>query len=264
MRPQCRAVSEVHVVVDLKRDAFGRVELLEHGAQRFVRRVACGGALVLSRRIARVLLARERRALTALAGVVGVPQLVDDFELVQAPSLDGSVPRADEVVVRSYAAGEPLHRCESLPLDFFERLEDLVRVLHSRGVAHNDLHKEQNIVVGIDGRPQVIDFQLASVHSSGAAALSVRALDDLRHVAKHRRRYLRYARVVDEHFAPPRELREAPPRAPRRTGVALVWRKTGKPLYNLVTRRVLGRRDGEARRETLGPWPYWTRAVSAR
>ena len=57
------------VVALLKQDAFGRVELLEHGTRHAVRRVACGGRLPMSRNIARLLLARERRALAALAGL---------------------------------------------------------------------------------------------------------------------------------------------------------------------------------------------------
>jgi predicted Ser/Thr protein kinase len=245
------------VLAELKRDQLGRVELLGRGEARLVRRVADGGALPLSRSIARVLLRRERRALEALDGLRGVPRLVRDASCVAAPSLDGRAPRADAVLVRSFVAGAPLHRCERLPLDFFERLEELVRALHTRGVAHNDLHKEQNVVVGEDGRPGLIDFQLASVHRPGSRALRVRALDDLRHVAKHRRRYLRYTRVSDERWAPPADLRADPPRAPKRRGAALVWRKTAKPLYHFVTRSLLERRDGEARRETQGPWPTW-------
>lgn len=245
----------------LKRDSFGRVELLSQGegpdALRLIRRVASGGALPLSRGVARLLLRREERALAALRGLDGVPQAAEAWTLPALP--EGS---AGESFVRSYVDGAPLHRCERLPLDFFERLEELVRELHARGVAHNDLHKEQNIVVRPDGRPALIDFQLASVHERGARSLARRAVDDLRHVAKHRRRYLRFARVVD--VAPSAELLANPPRAPRRRGVALVWRKTAKPLYNFVTRRLLGRRDGEERRELVGPWPVWVAPVGPR
>lgn len=232
----------------LKRDALGRVELLERGAQRIVRRVACGGALPLSGWIARALLARERKALLHARGLDGVPRLAEETA------------RSDELE-RTHLDGEPLHRCTRLPLDFFERLEELVRSLHALGVAHNDLHKEQNIIVQPDGRPGLIDFQLASVHTRDSRALARRAADDLRHVAKHRRRYLRFARVADESVSPPRALLDAPPRAPQRAGLALVWRKSAKPLYNLLTRRVLRRRDGEERRETEGEWPVWAPAV---
>jgi hypothetical protein len=235
----------------LKRDAFGRVELVERAGLRIVRRVACGGGAPLSRVVARALLRRERKALLALEPLDGVPRLVE-----RTPS--------PEVLERTHLDGEPLHRVRELRVDFFERLEELVRALHARGVAHNDLHKEQNIIVRPDGAPGLIDFQLASVHGRSSSTLARRALDDLRHVAKHRRRYLRFARVADPAVAPARELLDAPPRAPKRKGVALVWRRTGKPLYNFLTRRVLGRRDGEERRETAGEWPVWAPAGAPR
>ena len=248
----------------MKRDAFGRVELLVRGLERVVRRVACGGGVPGSRAVARLLLERERRALAALRGLEGVPALVDGADWRFALSLDGAPPREEDVLVRTFVAGAPLHRCRELPLDFFDRLHELVRELHARGVAHNDLHKEQNIVVGDDGWPWLIDFQLASRHALGSRALRVRAWDDLRHVAKHRRRYLRYALVADEHAAPAAELRASPPRPPRRSSLALVWRRTAKPVYNLVTRDLLGRRDGEERRETRGQWPIWVASRGPR
>ena len=71
------------VVRELKRDALGRVELLRRDQALFVRRVACGGRIPGSGWAARLLLARERRALSALAGLPGVPRLVDDCELLR-------------------------------------------------------------------------------------------------------------------------------------------------------------------------------------
>lgn len=239
----------------LKEDAFGRVELLEQGGRRCIRRVACGCWVPGSRIVARILMARERRALLALAGVDRVPVLVQDPAWAAAPSADGTVPVPQDVLVRSCLDGEALHLCTRLPLDFFDELERLVHQLHACGVAHNDLHKEQNVLVGADGLPQLIDFQLASVHVPGSRTLASRMRDDLRHLAKHRRRYLRHTRVVD--VSPPAELLANPPQPPRRRGAALVWRRLVKPVYNLVTRHLLGTRDGEARRDTRGDWPQW-------
>lgn len=263
IRDNRRAMWQVEV---LKRDAFGRVERLSRerdgAVERWIRRVACGASLPLSRQVARLLLGRERRALLALDGRAHAPRVCTDPAIAAVLSPGGEAPRAEDTLVREHVDGVALHRCEVLPLDFFEALEELVRELHACGVAHNDLHKEQNIVVAPDGSPRLIDFQLASVHAPGSRALVTRARDDLRHVAKHRRRYLRYARVVD--VAPAAELLASPPRAPRRTGAALVWRRTGKPLYNFVTRSLLGRRDGEERRETGGAWPRWGPPLRAR
>ncbi len=231
MRSESQAAPRV-----LKSDALGRVELHPGDPPRIVR-VPCGGRVPGSAWLARRLLARERRALLALDGLEGVPR-----------ALDPSSPRSG---CRSYLDGVPLHRAELLPGDFFEHLTALVERLHARGVCHNDLHKEQNVIVGRDGRPALIDFQLASVHRSRGRVFRVRCGDDLRHVAKHARRYRRRDAPSDSSEA----------RLPRRSFLAWAWRRAGKPVYNFVTRRLLGTRDGEERRPSSGPWPRWGPAL---
>ena len=179
---------------ELKRDAFGRVELLvdQASGERHIRRVAAGGGLPGSGPIARVLLRREARALAALAGLERVPVLTTDARWTRAAALDGAIPPAAQVLVRGYVRGAPLHLAEVLPEDFFDLLEDLVREVHALGVCHNDLHKEQNIMVGEDGRPWLIDFQLASCHAfpgpgeSGSASFRTRSSAGPRPLATNR------------------------------------------------------------------------------
>lgn len=220
----------------LKRDGLGRVELLA-GDPPLVRRVASGGTIPGSGLVARVLLARERRALAALAELPAVPRLVPGERRGEG--------------LRTYLSGEPLHRAPVLPRDYFEHLAALVRAVHARGVCHNDLHKEQNVLVLSDGRPGLIDFQLASVHPARRGRrFESRCRDDLRHVEKHRLRYERRGR-------PKRPEERAARALPRRSRVAGLWRRTAKPLYNFVTRRLLRTRDGEERRPSSGPWPAW-------
>ncbi|MCA8979563.1 MAG: phosphotransferase [Planctomycetes bacterium] len=244
------------VAETLKQDQFGRVERLVAGDVVVLRRVACGSRIPLSGVIARALMRRERRALRALDGMCGVPRVVEDARAASAPSADGTVPRVKHVLLRSWIAGAPLHRAEALPEDYFELLDALVHELHARGVCHNDLHKEQNLVVDPSGRPALIDFQLASVHASGGRLFESRVRDDLRHVQKHRRRYTRDGRG-------PRgvDARRGAGHGVRRSRLAAVWRRLGKPAYNFFTRRVLGTRDGEERRDSSGPWPRWTPPV---
>ena len=246
-----RGDSDARLVAVLKRDALGRVELLGRGAERAVRRIACGGRLPLSRRVARLLLARERRALEALEALDGVPTRLHDPGWALAPGAEGASPAAGDVLLRSYLEGAPLHQAEALPEDFFEHLAALVERLHARGVCHNDLHKEQNVIVRRSGRPALIDFQLASVHRRRGRAFAARVRDDLRHVDKHRRRYLRPGR------GPARALPLAAGRPPR-TWLAALWRRAVKPVYNLLTRGLAGTSDGEERRPSSGPWPRWT------
>ncbi len=236
----------------LKEDALGRVERVAvDGSPACARRVACGGRIPGRGVVARILMARERRALRALAAVAGVPKLVDDASLASAPNPARPMSRA--VLLRSWIDGEPLHRAESLPEDFFDHLDALVLRLHERGVCHNDLHKEQNILVDRAGYPWLVDFQLASCHAPGTRLWSSRAREDLRHVEKHRRRYARRDSLVPK-SALPRGLGHGL----QRSWIAWFWRRGGKPVYEFVTRRILRTRDGEARRATSGPWPTWT------
>jgi hypothetical protein len=225
----------------LKRDALGSVELvrLSDGGEA-VRRSASGGRLPGSRLLARRLLARERRALEVLAGLAGVARVL------AAP--DGAT------LLRSFVPGTPLCLADELPRDFFERLEELVRALHERGVCHNDLHKEANVLVGTDGYPALVDFQLASVHARRGRSFAVRVREDLRHVWKHRSHYLTALGEKDPLAAPP-----------PRSFLAQSWRRFGKPLYRAVTAPfAAGLASGEPRRGKHGPWPRWSAPVGPR
>ncbi len=244
------------VVQVLKRDVFGRVERLEGPAGPMIRRVSCGGRLPLSRAVARILARRERRALERAAGLTGLPRALEAPAYAAAASPEDGAPRRADVLLRSFLPGEPLHRATELPRNFFDLLEVRVRALHARGVCHNDLHKEQNIMVLPGGAPALIDFQLASCHTGTGRLFASRVGDDLRHVAKHRRRYELQGRRDPEAHA-------RASRVPRRSTLAALWRKTGKPAYNFLTRRVLKRRDGEERRASSGPWPRWSAALDA-
>jgi RIO-like serine/threonine protein kinase len=234
---------ETEVVEVWKRDALGRVELVKEAGELAVRRVASGGRLPFSRAVARALLCREARALGTLAGLPGVARVLARSE-------------GGDVLVRSFLPGTPLSLARALPRDFFERLEELVRALHERGVCHNDLHKEGNVLVGDDGYPCLVDFQLASVHARRGRTFAVRAREDLRHVWKHRSHYLSALGEPDPLAVPP-----------RRSAVAEAWRRLGKPLYRRVVRLAWLQPElaaGEARRGKDGPWPTWSAPVGPR
>lgn len=225
------------VVQVLKQDVFGRIELVRVGGELAVRRVA-RGAFPGAGLVARVLLRRERRALGVLQGLAGVARVL--------------ATQGDDELLRSFVPGTPLCLAAALPRDYFERLEELVRALHERGVCHNDLHKEGNVLVGEDGYPALVDFQLASVHARRGRSFAVRAREDLRHVWKHRSHYLRA-------LGEPDPLRA---HAPRRSFLAALWWRTGKPLYNRFLRARFA--SGEARRDPRGPWPSWSAPLGPR
>jgi RIO-like serine/threonine protein kinase len=107
-------------------------------------------------------------------------------------------------------------------------------------VIHNDLAKETNWLVTPDGRPALVDFQLAMTLSRRGALARALGHDDLRHLLKHNRTYLRERLTA-------RELRilATPSLASR------LWMASGKKIYLFVTRRILHWRDREGAGDRL-------------
>ena len=244
------------VTLELKNDQMGLVERVDGPSGPVVRRVARGGGIPGSGQVARILMRRERRALERLREVNGVARLVLDEAYAATPSKDGRKPRRSHVLMRTWVDGKPLQQATALPENFFDLVEDLVRELHAHGVCHNDLHKEANILVGEDGYPALVDFQLASVHQKQDRNFRIRTMEDLRHVEKHRWKYLSRGGHA----------RSGEARRPRkeRSILALVWLRVGKPPYLFVTRRLFGYKGGERGRPKTGPWPAWTAPLEPR
>jgi RIO-like serine/threonine protein kinase len=200
----------------LKSDLFGRV-LLDDG-EGTVRRDTTGARwwlLPLARRLA----AREARALSRTSGLAGTPRLL---------SFDGRVLR------RSWVAGQPMHMARPVDPAYFREALALLRRLHRAGVAHNDLAKEPNWLVTPDGRPALVDFQLALVSNRRGRLFRALAREDLRHLLKHKRTY-----CPERLTARQRRILATPALHTR------LWRATGKWLYTFVTRRLLGWADRE-------------------
>jgi len=135
----------------------------------------------LMRPHARRCLAREWRALEALAGLPGVPRA-----LVRLP----------DAIVVSHVDGEPIaHR--RLPRArreaFFAALSVCVEQIHARGVVHLDLRQRRNILCGADGQPRVLDFEAALVLDAtrawGRFALFWGRKVDRLAILKHKARY---------------------------------------------------------------------------
>jgi hypothetical protein len=103
--------------------------------------------------VGRILARREAHFLRRLAGVRGFPRLL-------GPVLVDGV-RAETALARVFIAGHPLQSHEHTSEDFFRSLHRLLFELHCRGIAYVDLHKRENVLVGDDGQPYLIDFQVA-------------------------------------------------------------------------------------------------------
>ena len=84
-------------------------------------------------------------------------QLAQD--LLGVPALIGA--HGETGFLHEYVPGHPLGRREEVSDTFFDELLALVGTLHQRHLAYVDLNKRQNILVGEDGKPYLIDFQIA-------------------------------------------------------------------------------------------------------
>jgi hypothetical protein len=81
-------------------------------------------------------------------------------DLGNVPRLLGRVGKS--AFAHSWVEGNDLlDQKDPLPDDFFDRLESLVAAVHARGMAYIDMNKPDNVLVGSDGRPVLIDFQIS-------------------------------------------------------------------------------------------------------
>ncbi|RPE75735.1 serine/threonine protein kinase [Vulcaniibacterium tengchongense] len=210
----------------LKADSFGRIALMRDGRGRLFVRRDLGFVPWWLRLPAWWLARREARALRRVAGMAATPQLL---------AWDGR--RLD----RSYLDGMAMYqRPPRGDVAYFRQARRLLIQLHRRGLAHNDLAKEANWLVLADGRPAIVDFQLAACADPRARWMRLLAREDLRHLLKHKRTYCPHALTPVE-----RRL------LARRSWLREAWFVTGKPVYRFVTRRLLRWEDNEGR----GPKP---------
>lgn len=206
----------------LKRDHLGAIAVVEGVDGRPAIERDTGAASFGLRWLARGAAAREARALRALAGVDGVPALL---------SFDGRRLR------RSLLRGAVMNEARPRDPAWFRRAHRLLRAMRARGVVHNDLAKEANWLVREDGSPAVVDFQLAWVSRRPRGRLfRLLARENLRHLLKHKRTYCPDALTPVERRV-----------LARRSWISRAWRASGKRLYILIARRLLGWEDNEGR-----------------
>ena len=103
--------------------------------------------LLFRHSVGRFLIWRERRAYDKLRGIDGVPAI---YRVI-----DGMALIIEEIPGRSL---ENLEKERKLPESFFQSLSGLVERIHRRGLAHCDLKRAPNTLVGEDGRPYIIDW----------------------------------------------------------------------------------------------------------
>ncbi len=125
----------------------------------------------------------EKAIYAVLEGVEGVPRWV------------GCVGQTGLAI--EYVDADPLDHFDHVPAGYFDRMRRILDAVHARGVAYVDANKLSNMLVGADGEPHLIDFQIAvrrrddwSWPMRAIAAVIVRYLQDrdIYHLYKHKRR----------------------------------------------------------------------------
>lgn len=202
----------------LKSDSFGSVSRLSSEQRNWSER-RWDQAPWWCRWLAARLAAREARALQCAEALDFVPRLL----AWQPKSL-----------CRDWQDGQPMQIARPRDPDYFRRALRQLRQLHRLGIAHNDLAKEPNWLVTPDGRPAIIDFQLATISRRRGRWFRILAREDIRHLLKHKRTYCpdqlstRQLAILNRKALP-----------------AAIWMRTGKPVYMFVTRRILHWADRE-------------------
>jgi hypothetical protein len=207
----------------LKRDVFSTVE-----RGRF--RTETGEVDAVLRRLdqvpwwsfllARHLFERERHALTLAKGLNVGPELLW---------------AGRRALVRGFVDGVALHLAKPHGnVAYFRSAKQALRRLRRAGICHNDLAKEQNWLVGRDGRAYLTDFQLAACFKRRGRLYRIAAYEDLRHLLKHKRSYAPEALT-------PRERKILA----RKSLAASLWLVTGKKVYRAITRGLFNFTDRE-------------------
>jgi hypothetical protein len=209
--------------VVLKRDVFSTVERGHFGVPEgevdaVLRRI--DEVPWWSWAIAQHLFGRERRALQRIGPLRIAPPLLF---------------AGRRELVRGWIDGVALHIAKPHgDRGYFRSAKAVLRRLHRAGVCHNDLAKEQNWLRGADGRAYLTDFQLAAHFSRRSRLFRIAAYEDLRHLLKHKRRYLPDALT-------PAEIRVLA----RKSWLTRIWMATGKRIYQWVTRGLFHFTDRE-------------------
>ncbi|MDH3627095.1 MAG: hypothetical protein OEV00_11445 [Acidobacteriota bacterium] len=134
----------------LKHDFHGATGIYVQGADKVIvklgRRISFFGLPMGW--LGRWLIGREQRIYRVLGEMDGVPRY------------RGEVGAAG--LAHDYIEGRPLVRISpSLDPQFFSRLDELLKRIHLHDLAYIDLSKPENVLVGDDRRPYLIDFGIA-------------------------------------------------------------------------------------------------------
>jgi predicted Ser/Thr protein kinase len=138
----------------------------------------------------RSLLEREHAVYERLGGIAGIPR---SFGLVGGG------------LALEYVAGPSLREYEPRIGDrdaLFAKLLATVRAMHAAGVAHGDLKRKDNIVVGPGERPYLVDFGIAVRRSDGHSLWNRCVFEPLVQMDYNAWIKLKYGRRIDPEAEP--------------------------------------------------------------
>jgi len=133
----------------------------------------------------RSLLRREHSVYERLQGIAGIPR---SFGLV------------DDGLALEYVAGPSLREHEPRLVDrgaFFAKLKTTVEAMHAAGIAHSDLKRKDNIIVGAGEQPYLIDFGIAVRRSASNALFNRCVFEPLEQMDLNAWVKLKYGRRID-------------------------------------------------------------------
>lgn len=114
-------------------------------------------------------------------------------DLPNVPRLVGLV--GETGLVHDYVYGRPLAAGKTVPDGFFDQCMALMAELHRRRMAYVDTNKPENILLGDDGKPHLIDFQISW---DSRFFLSWLQREDIYHLLKHKKKLRRDELTPDE------------------------------------------------------------------
>ena len=114
----------------------------------------------LRRTLSQASIRREAQVYRRLQGISGIPRCFGCLD--------------DRYLVLEHVPGDTLHALEgelANRAEFFARLLETLLTMHDAGVAHGDLKRKKNILVGPGEQPFLIDFGIAVVAGGGRGLL---------------------------------------------------------------------------------------------
>jgi RIO-like serine/threonine protein kinase len=125
----------------------------EKGREAVVKDFSVNG-LIFRNFAGRFLVWREKKAYQRLQGIPGVPVL---YGTMKGPALV-----MEKIQGKSLNA---VHQAGGIHRGFYTELVSRLDAIHNAGLAHCDLKREPNIIMGDDGKPYIVDWS-ASISRS--------------------------------------------------------------------------------------------------